>query len=112
RKVLYRHLDLMFPAATYANWSMVMRLWYISATGNDVVSAHFSSIHGLTPLTLAAASVSGADPLALCGAPTRTHAEIFTTIERYRDVVSQLGRSLAERFGFDYPAELEEMTRR
>ena len=52
------------------------------------------------------------DLLMLCGAPIRTRAEIFAAIERYRDVVSQLGHSLAERYGFTYPTELEEMTRR
>jgi hypothetical protein len=112
RKVLYRQLDLMFPAATYANWSMLMRLWYISATGNDVSPQHFSSIYGLTPLTLSVAPVAGSESLTVCGAPTRTRAEICAAIERYRDVVSRLGRSLAERYDFEYPAQLEAMTRR
>jgi hypothetical protein len=112
RKVLARQLDLMFPAASYANWQMLMRLWYIAATGHDVSPQHFTSIYGLTPLTQAVASVCGPEPLAICGAPTRTRAEMYSAIERYRDVVSQLGRSLAERYSFEYPVELEAMTRR
>lgn len=112
RKVLYRQLDLMFPAASYANWQMLMRLWYIAATGHDVSPQHFTSIYGLTPLTQAVLPVCGPEPLAVCGIPTRTREEIFAAIERYRDVVSQLGRSLAERYDFEYPAELEAMTRR
>ncbi|HEY1387533.1 MAG TPA: nucleotidyltransferase domain-containing protein, partial [Ktedonobacterales bacterium] len=48
RKVLHRGLDLMFPAASYANWYMLMRMWYIDATGCDTSSYHFSGIHGLT----------------------------------------------------------------
>ena len=112
RKVLYRQLDLMFPAASYFNWQMLMRLWYISATGHDANREHFSGIHGLTELVRAVEGSYGSAPLALCGAPTRTHEEICAAIEQYQDVIATLGRPLAERYGFDYPEELEEMTRR
>jgi hypothetical protein len=112
RKVLYRHLDLMFPAATYFNWQTLMRLWYIAATGNDVSRNHFTGIHGLTELTRAVERVCGMEPLALCGAPTRNREEICVAIVRYQDVISELGHALAERYGFEYPAELEAVTRR
>jgi predicted nucleotidyltransferase len=112
RKVLYRKLDPMFPAATYFNWQMLMRLWYISATGHDVSREHFTGIHGLTELVRAVEGSYGSAPLALCGVPTRTHEEICTAIERYQDAISELGRSLAERYDFEYPAELEAVTRR
>ncbi len=112
RKVLHRGLDLMFPAASYANWYMLMRMWYIDATGCDTSSYHFSGIHGLTELVHAVESVNGAEPLALCGAPTQTREEICDAIERYQNTVSQLGRRLAERFDFDYPADLEDTVRR
>src|SRR5262249_52902115 len=46
RKVLYRQLDIMFPAATYFNWQMLMRLWYVAATGHDVSRERFTGIHG------------------------------------------------------------------
>ncbi len=112
RKVLYRHLDLMFPAATYYNWRLLMRLWYIAATGNDVSPQHFTGIHGLTELTQAVERVYGSEALALCGAPTRTRAEICAVIERYQDTIAQLGRSLAARYGFEYPTQLEAVARR
>jgi hypothetical protein len=112
RKVLSRHLDLMFPAAMYTKWTLVMRLWYIAATGNDVSPQHFTSIHGLTRLVQAVERVYGDEPLIVCGAPTRTREEIYAAIEGYQDVVSRLGRSLAEQYSFEYPTELEEMTRR
>ena len=112
RKVLHRGLDLMFPAATYANWHMLMRMWYIDATGCDTSSYHFSGIHGLTELVHAVESVNGAEPLALCGAPTQTREEICAAIERYQETVSLLGRRLAERYGFEYPADLENTVRR
>jgi predicted nucleotidyltransferase len=111
RKVLYRALDLMFPAATYYNWRLLMRLWYIAATGNDVSPQHFTGIHGLTELTQAVERVYGSEALALCGAPTRTRDEICAAIERYQDTIAQLGRSLAARYGFEYPTQLEVVAR-
>lgn len=111
RKVLHRGLDLMFPAATYTNWHMLMCMWYIEVTGCDTSSRHFSGIHGLTELVRAIESVYGAEPLALCGMPTRTRDEICDAIERYQEVVSSLGRRLAERYRFEYPAALEDVVR-
>lgn len=112
RKVLFRGLDLMFPAAHHANWRMLMRLWYIAATGHDVRPDHFTGIHGLTELVRAVEGAYGAEPLALCGAPIRTRAEICAAIDRAQDAVAELGRELAERYDFAYPAELEDVTRR
>src|SRR5262249_25133768 len=112
RKVLYRHLDLMFPAATYFNWQMLMRCWYTAATGHDVSPEHFTGIHGLTDLTRTVAGAYGAEPLALCGAPTRTREEICAAIERYQDAFAEVGHMLAERYGFAYPTELEAVIRR
>ena len=112
RKVLHRGLDLMFPAASYANWQMLMRMWYISATGRDTMPMHFSGIHGLTELVKAVESDYGTLPLELCGAPTRTREEICAAIERYQDTISQLGRRLAEQYDFEYPSALEDLVRR
>jgi hypothetical protein len=112
RKVLHRGLDLMFPAASYANWYMLMRMWHISVTGNDTSPRHFSGIHGLTELVHAVESVYGTGPLALCGSPTRTRNEICDAIERYQETVSQLGRRLAEQYDFEYPTALEDIVRR
>lgn len=112
RKVLYRQLDLMFPAATYFNWHELMRLWYIAATGHDTGPHHFTGIHGLSDLVRTVEAAWGSEPMALCGAPIRTRDEICSAIERYQDTIAQLGRALAERYGFAYPDELEAVTRR
>lgn len=112
RKVLHRHLDLMFPAAVYANWQMLMCMWYIAATGRAARPYHFSGIHGLTELVRAVEGVYGTEPLALCGMPARTRDEICAMIERHRDIAAPLGRRLAEKYGFEYPAALEERVRR
>ncbi|HEU5439684.1 MAG TPA: nucleotidyltransferase domain-containing protein [Ktedonobacterales bacterium] len=112
RKVLHRNLDLMFPAAVYANWQMLMCMWFIAATGRAARPYHFSGIHGLTELVRAVEGAYGAEPLALCGMPARNRDEICALIERHRDVASPLGRRLAEQYGFEYPAALEDRVRR
>jgi len=51
----------------------------------------------------------GSQALALLGAPMRDRQELCQAIERNRQAVSQhLGRRLAQRYGFEYPAVLEE----
>ncbi len=112
RKVLSRSLDLMFPAGAYFNWSMLMRLWYIEATGADATPQHFSGIHGLTALVRAVEGLEGEQAQALVGAPIRTREEIYAAIEAQRAVVARLGRRLAERYGFAYPTDLEAMVLR
>ncbi|HEU0025956.1 MAG TPA: nucleotidyltransferase domain-containing protein [Ktedonobacterales bacterium] len=112
RKVLNRNLDLMFPAAVYANWRMLMSLWHIEATGYDTSPYHFSGIHGLSELVHAVEGAYGSEPLAVCGMPTRNREEICAAIERAQEVVAALGRRLADRYGFEYPATLEDVTRR
>jgi hypothetical protein len=112
RKVLHRELDLMFPASAHYTWSLLMRLWYLQATGADTTQRHFSGIHGLTELVRAVTSVEGERALALTGAPIRSRAEIVASIEGQRVVVARLGRELAARYGFEYPAELEAMVLR
>lgn len=111
RKVLHRDLDLMFPAAMYANWRMLMTLWHIAATGNEARARHFSGIHGLTELVRAVESVYGSEPLAITGAPARTREEICAVIEHDQDVAAALGRQLAARYDFAYPEELERTVR-
>jgi hypothetical protein len=111
RRVLHRKLDLMFPAAVYANWQMLMCMWYIAATGRAARPYHFSGIHGLTELVRAVEGEYGTEPLALCGMPARNRDEICAMIERHRDIAAPLGRRLAETYGFEYPAALEERVR-
>jgi predicted nucleotidyltransferase len=112
RKVLHRNLDLMFPAAVYVSWPMLMRLWHISATGEDTDPVHFSGIHGLTALVRAVESAAGHDALAELGMPTRNRAEMCAAIERQRAIVARVGRTLARRYEFAYPSDLEEMVLR
>jgi len=51
----------------------------------------------------------GPQALALLGTPTSDRQELCQAIERNRQAVSQrLGRCMAQQYGFDYPAALEE----
>lgn len=109
RKVLSRDLDLMFAAGAAANWTMLMRMAYIEATGEDTEPRHFSGIHGLTELVHAVEAADYAGLLADLGMPIRNRAEICAAIERHRVMAGTLGRTLAQRHGFAYPTELEEM---
>ena len=59
RKVLHRRLDLMIPSGLYHSWLMLMRLWYIQATGEDTSAYHFSGIHGLTKLVHSVEGLEG-----------------------------------------------------
>ena len=111
RKVLHRRLDLMIPSGLYHSWLMLMRLWYIQATGEDTSAYHFSGIHGLTQLVRSVEGLEGVDARAVAGVPGRTREEIYTAIETHQGAAARVGRLLAERYGFDYPVELERMVR-
>ena len=108
-KELSLNLDLVSPGSN-THWSMLMRLWFIAATGKDIGSRFSGGIHAYTELVRA---VDQPDALAICGMPTRNRAEICAAIERQRDGrPRECGRILAERYGFAYPAELEAIVRR
>jgi hypothetical protein len=109
RKVLHRRLDLMIPSGLYHSWLMLMRLWYIQATGEDTSAYHFSGIHGLTQLVRSVEGLEGLDAQAVVGVPGRTREEIYTAIEIHQEAAARVGPLLAERYAFEYPLELERM---
>jgi hypothetical protein len=111
RKVLHRGLDLMIPSGLYHSWLMLMRLWYIQATGEETSAYHFSGIHGLTQLVRSVEELEGVDARAVAGVRARTREEIYTAIEIHQQAAARVGRLLAERYEFEYPLELERMVR-
>jgi hypothetical protein len=111
RKVLHRSLDLMIPSGLYHSWLMLMRLWYMEATGEETSAYHFSGIHGLTQLVRSVEALEDVDARAVAGVPGRTREEIYTAIERHQQAAAHVGRLLAERYHFEYPLELERMVR-
>jgi hypothetical protein len=111
RKVLHRRLDLMIPSGLYHSWLMLMRLWYIQATGEDTSAYHFSGIHGLTKLVRSVEGLEGVDAQAVAGVPGRTREEIYAAIEIHQEAAACVGPLLAERYRFEYPLALERMVR-
>ncbi len=111
RKVLYRGLDLMSDLGVHLEQYMLVRLWYIDASGQDCGDVRRQTIHSLTSVIRAIEQALGPQAMDLIGAPMRTRQELLQTIERNRLAVSQgLGPRLAERYGFAYPAALEAVT--
>ncbi len=111
RKVLYRGLDLMCTMGLHLEQSMLIRLWYIEAIGQDCGDVRRQSIHSFTRVVRAIQQAMGEQALAVVGAPMGSRQELLQTIERNRQAVSQyLGPHLAQRYGFEYPAALEAVT--
>lgn len=109
RKVLNRGLDLMIPLGVQSERMALLRLWYVLATGEEAGPALFQGIHGLTALVREVEGLMGPEALGALGAPMRDRAEMYAAIERNREVVAGVGRALAERYGFEYPSEIERM---
>ena len=109
RKVLYRGLDVMATLGLHIEQSLLLRLWYIDVSGQDCGDVRRQTIHSLTEVVQTIERAMGPQALALLGAPMRDRQELCQTIERNRQAVSQhLARRLAQRYGFEYPGELEE----
>jgi len=109
RKVLHRGLDLMATLGLHLEQSLLLRLWYIEVSGQDCGDVRRQTIHSLTEVVQTIERAMGPQALALLGAPMRDRQELCQAIEGNRQAISQhLGRRLAQRYGFDYPAVLEE----
>lgn len=107
RKVLYRGLDLMVTQGLSFEQEILIRLWYIEASGQDCGDVRQQTIHSLTEVVCVIDRSFGPQALRQVGAPMRDRQEIIQTVERHRQLVSQLGRRLAHRYDFEYPAALE-----
>ncbi len=109
RKVLYRGLDVMATLGLHIEQGLLLRLWYIEVSGQDCGDVRRQTIHSLTEVVQTIERAMGPQALALLGAPMGDRQELCQTIERNRQAISQhLGRRLAQQYGFDYPAALEE----
>lgn len=111
RKVLARGLDLLATLGLHIEQSMLIRLWYIEASGQDCGDVRRQTIHSLTKVVRTIEQAMGAPALALIGAPTRNRQELLQAIKANRQAISQLGPRLAQRYDFEYPVALEAVTR-
>ena len=109
RKVLYRGLDPMVVVGLQTERAILIRLWAIHASGRDT-GKETPTIHTLTP-QVRSIGKTGRNALEVLGAPVRNRNELKALIERHRDEVACVGRSLAERYAFAYPEVVEETVR-
>jgi predicted nucleotidyltransferase len=111
-KVLHRGLSLLAWEGEIRARQDLIRLWSMLATGCDPGPVYRMTVHTLTPVIRTVQELTGTDGLALVGAPLGNEAEIIASSARLRDEFARVGRALAERFGFEYPADAEQTVRR
>jgi hypothetical protein len=107
RKVLHRGLDLVAIVGVRMLHTWLLRLWHILATGDDPGDLRRATIHGLTPVAKALEQAFSDQIPGTIGLPTRTTDEICAAIDALNGRMVEIGRQLAARYDFDYPAELE-----
>lgn len=107
RKVLHRDLDLLVNFGLDVEKGLLLRLWYIEISGKDCGDVRQGTIHTLTNIIRTLEQTIGDEVRAVIGAPMRTRAEIYLALEGNREVVSRIGRNLAQKYGFTYPTDLE-----
>jgi hypothetical protein len=107
RTLLYRGLGALCIRRIQKERDLLLRLWYIAATGQDYGNVR-ESVHSLTEIVSSALDSGGVlEPLVILGAPTRNQLELIQVIELNRRLVSELGHQFAEQYGFEYPGALE-----
>jgi len=109
-KVLHRGLDLVAQNGITMERALIVRLWYILATGNDPTVAR-PTIHTLTDLDRVVTGSLGQRSLTITGGSITSRPEIIQAIELNRQEVERVGRTLADRLGFEYPEALERTAR-
>jgi len=107
RKVLSRDLDLLLLVGLHLQRLWALRFCYMHATGEDCTDLRRVTIHTLTPIVRAVQQAAGPEVQRALGMPARTRAEVLAAVDALHALVARIGRELAARHGFDYPAELE-----
>ncbi|MEO7019555.1 MAG: hypothetical protein ABI234_05340, partial [Ktedonobacteraceae bacterium] len=87
--------------------SLLLRLWCIDVSRTDCGDMRRQSIHSLTSIIRTLQEAVEDQALAVIGQSMSTRQELYQSIERDREVVAQIGRRLAQTYGFAYPTELE-----
>jgi hypothetical protein len=112
RKVLARGLTLIAWEGEHRIRQDLLRLWHVQATGWDCGPMSAMTIHSLTPMTQAVQAVRAGGALNALGRSSETEAEFGEALEWLHEEGARVGRMLAERLGFDYPAAAEEAATR
>jgi len=109
-KALARHYDQSAFAGLYMERMALLRAWYMQATGKDIDSR--MSLHMLGALHKGLTNALTESQHNILGLPSRTPQETVAVIDSIRVEMASVGRLLAERHGFAYPYELEEVVLR
>jgi hypothetical protein len=109
-KALARKYDQSAFAGLYMERMALLRAWYMHATGKDIESR--MSLHMLGALHKGLMNALSEQQHNILGLPSRTPQETIAVIDAIRTQMAFVGRLLAEKHGFAYPYELEEVVLR
>jgi len=104
RKALHRDLEVLSWEGLNLFRPVLVRLAYMLATGRDCGDIRRLKIHGFSPVSRA---LRETDILETIGLPVRNRDEIMGALDSLHKEVGQVGRALAEKYGFAYPERLE-----
>jgi hypothetical protein len=109
-KALARKYDYSSFVGLYFERVALLRAWYMQAAGKDIDSR--VTLHMLGALHKGLTGKLTEPQHNILGLPSRTPEETVTVIDAIRAEMASVGRWLADRHGFAYPHELEDVVRR
>ncbi len=109
-KALARKYDHFSFVGLYIERMALLRAWYMQAVEKDIDSR--VTIHVLGALHRGLAGKLTERQHNILGLPSRTPDETVTVIDAIQEEMVCVGRCLADRHGFAYPYELEDVVRR
>ena len=109
-KALARQYDEFAFTGLYLERLALLRALYMQVTGNDIDAR--VTLHMLGAMHKGLEGKLTGEQHTMLGLPSRTPDETAAVIEAIRAEMTRVGRLLAGRHGFDYPAELEEVVLR
>jgi hypothetical protein len=109
-KALARKYDHSPFVGLYLERMALLRAWYMQAVGKDIDAR--VTLHMLGAMHKGLDGKLTEQQHNILGLPSRTPDETVTVIDAIRAEMASVGRWLADRHGFAYPFELEEVVQR
>jgi len=109
-KALARKYDHFSFAGLNLERMALLRAWYMQAVGKDIDSR--VTLHMIGAMHKGLDGKLTGQQHNILGLPSRTPDETATAIDAIRAEMAYTGRCLADRHGFAYPYELEEVVQR
>ncbi|MEM7031790.1 MAG: nucleotidyltransferase domain-containing protein [Chloroflexota bacterium] len=110
QKVNYRNIRVLNWEGVNLMRFILLRLYYMLATGNDCGDLRRMTIHTWTPVIETIQQTYGDKIITILGMATISKQEVVNVNNLLNREVSVVGRQLAEQFDFVYPETLEKMT--